>query len=298
MVIEASKSKLSGKSTPPFDLIQAVHGAENHDDLAISAHRFEVTLEPSTYTDEKFALYQRYQQDVHKESDKRRSSFERFLVNSPLSDDETIPYQNPNPPDHLPRTYGSYHQCYRFDGELFAIGVLDILPGCVSSVYFMYDKKFEKYSPGKLSALREVALAREIRTAGLSSMHSLYMGFYVHTCPKMQYKGEYSPSYLLDPEEYTWYPFKKCTELLSQHRYVCFTRPDEYLDEDPGPGKVPDYSEDELNDVYVYIPEARTFVPVTTSPTWKDDDSRELILKGVENFGFKIIERVVFMVEQ
>jgi arginyl-tRNA--protein-N-Asp/Glu arginylyltransferase len=24
-------------------------------------------------------------------------------------------------------------------------------------------------------------------------------GYYVHTCPKMLYKGEYSPSYLLDP---------------------------------------------------------------------------------------------------
>ncbi len=32
---------------------------------------------------------------------------------------------------------GSYHQCYRLDGKLVAMGVLDLLPTCVSSVYLM-----------------------------------------------------------------------------------------------------------------------------------------------------------------
>lgn len=41
---------------------------------------------------------------------------------------------------------------YRLDGELIAVGVLDILPGCVSSVYFMYNAKWEKYSLGKVCA--------------------------------------------------------------------------------------------------------------------------------------------------
>ena len=31
------------------------------------------------------------------------------------------------------------------------MGVLDILPSCVSSVYFMYDKTWEKYSLGKVN---------------------------------------------------------------------------------------------------------------------------------------------------
>ena len=50
----------------------------------------------------------------------------------------------PGRPEHLPPTYGSYHQLYRLDGELVAMGVIDILPHCVSSVYFMYEKKWEK----------------------------------------------------------------------------------------------------------------------------------------------------------
>lgn len=32
-----------------------------------------------------------------------------------------------------------------------------------------------------------------------------YMGFYIHSCPKMRYKGKLSASYLLCPETYNWF---------------------------------------------------------------------------------------------
>lgn len=51
----------------------------------------------------------------------------------------------------------------------------------------------------KLSALREAALAREFYNAGMKDMGWLYMGYYIRTCQKMRYKGDYSPSQLLDP---------------------------------------------------------------------------------------------------
>ncbi len=56
------------------------------------------------------------------------------------------------------------------------MGIIDILPNCVSSVYFMYDSKWERFSLGKLSALREISLAREIHQAGATEMGFLYMG--------------------------------------------------------------------------------------------------------------------------
>lgn len=62
----------------------------------------------------------------------------------------SIPYTK-EPPKYLPKQYGSYHQLYRFDGRLVAMAVLDILPSCVSSVYFMYDVEWEKYSLGKVN---------------------------------------------------------------------------------------------------------------------------------------------------
>lgn len=63
--------------------------------------------------------------------------------------------------------------------------------------------------------MREAALAREMREAGAPEVGYLYMGepslcdagrtnsniqgFYIHSCQKMRYKGDYSPSYLADP---------------------------------------------------------------------------------------------------
>jgi arginyl-tRNA--protein-N-Asp/Glu arginylyltransferase len=54
--------------------------------------------------------------------------------------------------------------------------VIDILPSCVSSVYFIWDPDWAWASLGKLSALREVALARDIRDAGIEGMRWVYMG--------------------------------------------------------------------------------------------------------------------------
>lgn len=39
---------------------------------------------------------------------------------------------------------------YRVDGALIAFAVLDILPGCVSSVYFVYKPGLERFSMGKV----------------------------------------------------------------------------------------------------------------------------------------------------
>jgi len=41
-------------------------------------------LEPSSYSDEKFALFQSYEENIHKKPGKRRESFEKFLVETPL----------------------------------------------------------------------------------------------------------------------------------------------------------------------------------------------------------------------
>jgi arginine-tRNA-protein transferase len=110
-----------------------------------------VTLEPSSFTDEKYQLYVRYQQSIHEDTGNTPGGFERFLVTSAIRQ-EPITYQNTSaPPTYpLPTHYGSYHQMYRVDGELVAIGVIDILPGCVSSVYFMYAPEWNAWSLGKV----------------------------------------------------------------------------------------------------------------------------------------------------
>ncbi|KAI9822786.1 MAG: Arginyl-tRNA--protein transferase 1 [Thelocarpon impressellum] len=190
-----------------FNLLDSVHGCEA-DSLKRPPrpdHDFVVTLEHDEFTEEKYALFSDYQRNVHKEPPSRisRVGFERFLCSSPLQRSSRRLSSGQE------QVLGSYHQCYRLDGQLIAMGFLDLLPQCVSSVYFMagawsYRDNFKQWNFGKLGAMRETALSME---AGYKyyymGMHYL-MSFYIPSCVKMRYKGDYSPQYLLDPESYGW----------------------------------------------------------------------------------------------
>jgi arginine-tRNA-protein transferase len=89
----------------------------------------------------------------------------------------------------LPDSYGSFHlreptqlvlielmKVYKVDDELIGISVIDILPHCISSVYFIWHPDWAWASLGKLSALHEIALSVELYKAGLEELKFLYMG--------------------------------------------------------------------------------------------------------------------------
>lgn len=78
------------------------------------------------------------------------------------------------------------------------MGVLDLLPHCVSGVYFIYHEDFENWSFGKIGAMREAALAVE------GGYINYYMGYYIHSCIKMRYKADYKPQFFLDPMSLEW----------------------------------------------------------------------------------------------
>jgi len=46
------------------------------------------------------------------------------------------------------------------------------------------------------------------------------MGFYVHSCQKMKYKGQYKPSDLLCPENFEWVPLSEVKSKLDQMKYI------------------------------------------------------------------------------
>ncbi|KAL9127097.1 MAG: hypothetical protein Q9217_003972, partial [Psora testacea] len=185
-----------------FDLCRCVHEAEYGNLKRPSdkrtkepiepAYKFEVTLEADSYTAEKYALFENYQRVVHHEEPFQISehSFRRFLC-SGLG--QTIGVEGGKE-----KRLGSYHQCYRLNGRLIAMGVLDLLPHGVSSVYLIYHEDFISWNFGKISALRETALALE------DHYQYYYMGFYIHSCVKMRYKGAYRPTYVLDSITYSW----------------------------------------------------------------------------------------------
>jgi arginine-tRNA-protein transferase len=204
------------KRNTDFDLVERVHESEKglRKPPPEPAHSLTVTLEPDDFTEEKYALFENYQRLVHHEPPNRisRPGFKNFLCASPLPRTaETF--------DGRERRLGSYHQCYRVDGILVAIGVLDLLPQCVSAVYFMYHESVHQYGFGKLGALREIALAKE------EGYRWWYAGFYIHSCIKMRYKGDYTPQYMLDPDSYDWDPLDdEMKKNLDSRKFISLSR--------------------------------------------------------------------------
>lgn len=180
------------------------------------AHKFEVSLEEDSCTREKFELFQNYQQHVHHEGPDETSwsGFKNFLCNSPLIRENV----RSNVTGRT-KKLGSYHQMYRLDGRLIAMGFLDLLPHCVSGVYFIYHSDFEGWSFGKLSALREANLALQ------EDYGYYYMGYYIHSCQKMRYKGEYQPQFFLDLDTYGWEPLdEQAKALMLSQKHVSMSR--------------------------------------------------------------------------
>ncbi|KAG8706630.1 Arginyl-tRNA--protein transferase 1 [Ceratobasidium sp. 395] len=282
------------KETPPLvDLVHAADASVVESKGNTPVHRFEVTVEPSSFTDEKYQLYLQYQESVHADTGNTPSGFKRFLVESAIRL-EPIIYKNPpakSSPYPLPTHYGSYHQMYRVDGKLIAIGVIDILPGCVSSVYFMYAEGWGSWSLGKeaskISAIREVTLAKELHDAGADIVDSLYMGFYIHTCPKMKYKGEYDPSYLLDPESYTWHPLKDCIPLLDKHKYITFN--EAKADQD----MLSHEDIERMQAVSSVSGGTIKVAPLLTRPMWSNSYSRKQIEETVKTFGKGLKDEII-----
>jgi len=170
---------------------------------------------PSKIKDLKKKLTQEQKQHIQ--------HFKQFLGVTPLppidgdfsTDDEGFDI-------HIP--YGSYHQQYRLNGHLVAVGVVDILPNSLSSVYSFYDPVLSKVLQlGTITALREIEWVKRA-SVFRPELKYYYLGFYIHSCPKMRYKAEYKPSSLLCPKHNVWIDFehaKKTIERDSPIKHCC-----------------------------------------------------------------------------
>jgi len=80
-----------------------------------------------------------------------------------------------------------------FDGDrLVAVGLVDLTPNAVSSIYFFYHPDVSACSLGVASVLFEIEWARRM---GCSH---LYLGYRISACPSTAYKAQYGPHELLD----------------------------------------------------------------------------------------------------
>ena len=81
------------------------------------------------------------------------------------------------------------------------------------------------------SSLREIYLTQKLNKT-FPNLKYYYMGYYIHSCPKMRYKAKMSPSYLLCPETYEWFDINKCLSKLDTAKYSRFNEDLSAIDED------------------------------------------------------------------
>lgn len=160
------------------------------------------------FDQEVFELYCRYQAATHDDHDKTEQGYTSFLVDTPLK-----PQKAPEG-SFLPG-YGTWHMHYRLNGTLVAVAVLDILPDSIISVYFFWDRSLEHLNFGTYSALNELEFAR------VAGIKFYYLGWYVHTSKKMNYKSSFYPTEILCPDSLVYVPLNdEVREKLDRDGYA------------------------------------------------------------------------------
>lgn len=174
------------------------HKLEGSSTAPLRIHNLEIRMKQSHFDPEEYELYRKYQVKVHDDKPESVSedSYKRFLVDSPLI------FCPPQSGKKGPSCgFGSFHQQYLIDGKVIAVGVVDILPKCLSSKYLFWDPDYAPLSLGKYTALKEIDWVKDAQSQ-CGSLQYYYLGYYIHSCSKMKYKAGYLPSELLCPLRY------------------------------------------------------------------------------------------------
>ena len=132
----------------------------------------QVSVGSPVPTDAKHDLFVRYLRCQHDGSmSERREDFEDFLYRSPTT---------------------TLEMTYTLDGRVVAVGIVDVCPSALSSVYFYFDPDESRRSLGIYGGLCEI---EECRRRGITYW---YLGYFVRDCPRMNYKASFRPYELLD----------------------------------------------------------------------------------------------------
>ena len=123
--------------------------------------------------DECYTLYEKYIEQRHNDGDMHppsRNQFTEFLSNQ----------------WNATQYYG-----FRKDDKLLAVAVCDQLENGLSAIYTFFDPDESKRSLGMYCILQEIQWAQKLK------LPWLYLGYWIKTCKKMNYKNEFKPYQLM-----------------------------------------------------------------------------------------------------
>ena len=139
---------------------------------------------PAYFNKEAFDLYNSYHVSKHDKPIKSEHSYSEHVVYSPYRQQE----------GKGGIVYGTYHQEYYLGEKLAAVGVIDVVPHGVVSVYMWYDnsKEVNKYSFGVYSALKEIEYVCSLANRNPDIKYYYLQGWNPQN-KKLAYKANYTP---------------------------------------------------------------------------------------------------------
>ncbi len=124
-------------------------------------------------TDEHYKLYASYIEQRHADGDMYPPSREQFT-------------------SFLTSEWGvTEYLEFRLQGRLLAVAVCDRMDNGYSAVYTFFDPREERRSLGSYAILWQIELTRQL------GLESVYLGYWIKACDKMNYKTQYRPLELL-----------------------------------------------------------------------------------------------------
>jgi len=150
-------------------------------------------------TEEKFAIYQRYVLARHEKENTNKNADgptaqglePNSQIQSSASETEAAALEDflyRSPVDTLEFTYRDPA------GRLLAVGICDVCPLSLSSVYFYFDPDYSSRGLGNFGALTELDFAAR------HNIPHWYLGYWVRGCAAMEYKANFHPHEFLHPD--------------------------------------------------------------------------------------------------
>lgn len=163
----------------------------------------------SEFIKEEYEIFRNYQEKIHLEDPEeiKESSYVSNFCNNAMSYQES-PFEI---------DYGCYHLQYLLDDKIIAVSIVDILPYGMNCSYHFYDLDYSFLSIGVYSALKEIEIIQNFSHFDPRFKY-YYLGSYVHTCPKVNYKAQYQKSELLCSDSNVWVDYKTCAKILDKNK--------------------------------------------------------------------------------
>jgi len=144
----------------------------NRSQRRILKHNSDLTVRciPTSFSQEHYELYRRYLSSRHAGSSMENPSIDDYMNFLSSKWSETYFYE------------------FRSNGKLLAVSVADKLTHGLSAVYTFFETEQSARSLGNFAILWLIQETRALR------LQYLYLGYWINSCRKMQYKSLYQPA--------------------------------------------------------------------------------------------------------